>query len=87
VRPFLRLKFERFRHGLTQQALADRSGVPQVWISAFEIGRVVPTDEQLTALGQALGVHPARLLDPVRVQEDPEPDRAEPIVMSESARG
>lgn len=53
---------------LTQAALAERSGIPQSSISAYERGRHVPSVETLSALlaatGQALLVGPATTPDP-----------------------
>jgi transcriptional regulator with XRE-family HTH domain len=71
-RPYLRLKFERQRRGLSQQEIADRTRLPQVTISAIENGRTNPSPAELTALSEAFGIHPALLLSQVRVQEENE---------------
>lgn len=58
----LRSEFERRRQGLTQHALAARSGVPQTYISLLERGRLVPTETELDRLARVLDVSPSRAL-------------------------
>jgi len=43
--------------GLTQQQLAERSGLHQSVISRVEQGRLNPTFDTLSALAKAMGVH------------------------------
>lgn len=49
---------------LTQEALAERSGLSQQYISDLECGRRNPTIVSLWELAQALGVTPDRLIAP-----------------------
>ncbi|MET7477645.1 helix-turn-helix transcriptional regulator [Streptomyces sp. NPDC005648] len=50
------LKKARAEAGLTQFALATRSGVPQAKISQFENGHVSPSLTKAAALAGALGL-------------------------------
>ena len=59
---FLRIKYERQRHGLTQAALAARSGMRPHTVAFIESGRMNPTPDELNALGRALRINPARVL-------------------------
>lgn len=45
----------RARTGLTQQQLAERSGVPQAKISNYENARVLPDIPTLTTLAESVG--------------------------------
>jgi transcriptional regulator with XRE-family HTH domain len=47
----------RKANGLTQEALADRSGFSQQYLSGLEQGRRNPTIVTIYELAQALGVH------------------------------
>ncbi len=47
----------RKRHGISQVALATKSGVEQADISKIERGLSNPTQDTLARLGHALGVH------------------------------
>jgi transcriptional regulator with XRE-family HTH domain len=58
----------RTAKGLTQEALAERSGFSQQYLSGLERGRRNPTVVTLYELAQALGVDYRDLLQP----EDPE---------------
>ena len=51
----------RLQAGLTQRALAARSGVTQRQISALEAGKLNATLDTVTVLAQALGVDPREL--------------------------
>ena len=57
----------RTAKGLTQEALAERSGFSQQYLSGLERGRRNPTVVTLYELAQALGVDHLDLLRP----EDP----------------
>ncbi|HEV2859026.1 MAG TPA: helix-turn-helix transcriptional regulator [Solirubrobacterales bacterium] len=56
------LRIARQRAGLTQQGLADRLGIHQSGVSAWERGRCVPKPETVNRLSDALGVEPSELL-------------------------
>jgi transcriptional regulator with XRE-family HTH domain len=58
--------FARIRNakGLTQEALAERSGFSQQYLSGLEQGRRNPTIVTLYELAQALGVDHLDLLRP-----------------------
>ena len=58
---FARLRREK---GLTQEEVADRSGISQQYISGLEQGRRNPTVVTLHELAQALGVGHLDLLAP-----------------------
>ncbi len=49
------LRHARARAGLTQRALAERTGVPQPAIARIEVGRVRPRVDTLEALLRACG--------------------------------
>jgi len=61
---FLRLK--RVELGISQFALAVKTGVPQHRISQLERGVITPTEEEINSLSKALGVTPEELLKPAR---------------------
>ena len=52
----------RLQAGLTQRALAARSGVTQRQISALEGGKLNATLDTISVLAQALGVDPRELV-------------------------
>ena len=54
---------------LSQEALADRSGLHVTYISLLERGRNSPTLDAVAAIAAALGVRPSEL---VRAAEDAE---------------
>lgn len=56
------LRAARLRSGLSQRALADRSGVHQPTIAAIETGRRRPTEQVLHALEEALATRPSDAL-------------------------
>lgn len=58
-----RLKAARQRHGLTLDALADRSGVSRAMISRVERGESSPTAALLIRLGSGLGLSLSALLE------------------------
>jgi transcriptional regulator with XRE-family HTH domain len=58
------LKELREMRGLSQEKLAERVGVSLTFIAHIEGGRKSPSFETMELLGQALGVHPYRLLIP-----------------------
>lgn len=56
------LKQAREKAGLTQDALADKSGVPQATISKIETGKLTnPRWDDVVSLAVALKVEPVRL--------------------------
>lgn len=55
------LRAARRRKGLTQDALAEKSGVDQTHISSIEIGRRVPSEDVKERLAKALGIAPSRI--------------------------
>jgi transcriptional regulator with XRE-family HTH domain len=58
---FTRLRKQK---GLTQEQVADRSGISQQYLSGLESGRRNPTVITLHHLAQALGVTPVDLISP-----------------------
>jgi transcriptional regulator with XRE-family HTH domain len=58
----------RTAKGLTQEALAERSGFSQQYLSGLERGRRNPTIVTIYELAQALGINYLDMLQP----EDPE---------------
>lgn len=58
---FARLRHER---GLTQEQVAERSGLSQQYLSDLERGRRNPTIITLYELAQALGVSHVALVEP-----------------------
>jgi transcriptional regulator with XRE-family HTH domain len=61
----LRLRFERTNRRLSQKGLGALAGMPQHFVSFFEIGRMVPTDAELQRLSKVLGVPAEDLLKDV----------------------
>ncbi|MBB4921326.1 ATP-binding protein [Kitasatospora kifunensis] len=79
------LRQYRFSAGLTQEELAERSGVSTHAISVLESGRRRPRLSSVTRLATALGLDPAdrdRLLAAVRGEPQPQPgtESAERVV-------
>lgn len=58
----------RKERGLTQEALAEKSGLSQQYISGLENGLRNPTIVTLYELACALGVSPVDLLEPSYVR-------------------
>jgi transcriptional regulator with XRE-family HTH domain len=58
-----RLKAIRERRGLTQEQLAEKSGVSRTYLARLETGRQDPTLSTLEKLAKALGVKVGRLLE------------------------
>jgi transcriptional regulator with XRE-family HTH domain len=56
------LREARLRAGLTQQRLADLSGLQRQHISAIELHRLLLTESRARKLAWHLGVHPAALV-------------------------
>lgn len=70
------LRQYRLSAGLTQEGLAEQSGVSTHAISVLESGRRRPRLSSATRLAMALGLDPAdrdRLLAAVRGQQEPQP--------------
>lgn len=59
-----------FRGELTQQELAERSGLSQPLLSQIEKGRRLLTDRAAVALERALGLEPYTLVDLVPVRRE-----------------
>ena len=57
-----RLREVRESRFITQDELAERSGVHQVTISRIELGHVEPRFSTIKRLAQALGVEPRELV-------------------------
>jgi len=53
----------RKEKGLSQTALAERSGLSREYVNRIEAGRYDPPLSTITALAAALRVRPARLLE------------------------
>lgn len=49
------LKAERQRFGLTQQQLAEKTGLKRTYIAQAEIGGFTPTPKKAMLLAEALG--------------------------------
>lgn len=60
-RNFARLRRQK---GLTQEQVAERSGLSQQYLSGLENGRRNPTVITLHDLAEALGVNPVDLIAP-----------------------
>ncbi|WP_237183545.1 helix-turn-helix domain-containing protein [Roseovarius mucosus] len=60
-RNFARLRNQK---GLTQEQVAERSGISQQYLSGLENGRRNPTVITLHDLAEALGVKPVDLIAP-----------------------
>lgn len=58
----LRVRFERTNKRLTQTQVAVAAHIPQPALSLIELGRLIPTPEQLERLGAVFGVKPEDLL-------------------------
>jgi transcriptional regulator with XRE-family HTH domain len=69
----LRLRYERFRRGLSQAGIAAAARVPQPMVSLIERGRLVPTPAQLTRLAAVLDIPPDDLLRDVSLLTPVEP--------------
>jgi transcriptional regulator with XRE-family HTH domain len=63
-----RVKFHRILLGLSQRELARLTHIQQATISQIETGRIVPTADELAAIGRVLGCKPERLLDSITEQ-------------------
>ena len=70
-----RLRGIRLRRFLTQQALADRLGVPLFTVQRWELGRAFPRPSFLQRLCQELDVSPDELVEP---DEWPQPRERKP---------
>jgi transcriptional regulator with XRE-family HTH domain len=57
----LTLRETRMKRGMTQDQLAEKSGVDQTTISSIEIGRRTPSDDIKKRLAAALGTAPSRI--------------------------
>ena len=57
------IKKWRARRALSQQALADKSGVSREYIARIELGQHDPTLSTIEKLAKALKVKPGRLLE------------------------
>lgn len=52
------LKMMRQARGLTQEQLAEKTGIPNTYLSLMETGKVIPADEWDTRLREALAWTP-----------------------------
>lgn len=64
------LEFLRRCHSWSQGQLGQAAQIDQKLISWIELGRLVPTDDELTRLGRALEISPDKLLKPVVPADD-----------------
>lgn len=60
-----RLQFERTNKRLSQTHVARVASIPQPTLSQIELGRLVPTPEELQRLAAVFGLMPRELLKPV----------------------
>ena len=72
VMKMIQLKTIRKSKGFTQQALADALGVERATVGMWEIGRNVPTVENLCRLADLFGVSTDALLGRRPVKDDSE---------------
>lgn len=61
----------RLRRFLNQQELAEKVGVSNNTISAWEKGIKAPTLKHMRALAAALGINPEQIILPPKGQESP----------------
>lgn len=66
VEPAVVIRDARERAGLSQRALAERSGVAQPNIAAYEAGRRVPSEAMVGRLLDAAAIRPSTILDASR---------------------
>ena len=59
----MRLKTLRERRGMTQEQLAEKSGVSRTYLARLETGRQDPTLSTLEKLAKALKVKVAKLIE------------------------
>lgn len=71
----LNIKVLRQRCGLTQQQLADRLGLDQARISAYEIGRKAPPIHRLPVIADALNCTINDLFSPAPLTESDQIER------------
>jgi transcriptional regulator with XRE-family HTH domain len=64
------VEFVRRSKGLNQTQLGQLAKIGQAYISLLEMGRFIPTPDQLARIARALGAHPDTLLKPVTVQQE-----------------
>ena len=74
---FTLLQFYRLKRGLTITDLEHKSRINAAYISLFERGKKVPTEEELSMLSYVLGIRPKEVLlreaeiDPASVVPNP----------------
>jgi transcriptional regulator with XRE-family HTH domain len=71
------LRRQRLSAGLSQEALADASGLDRTYVSGVERGIRNPTVRVLQVIASALGVKPADLLAEEKSATDADGDRPE----------
>ncbi|MFX5998600.1 helix-turn-helix transcriptional regulator, partial [Acinetobacter baumannii] len=70
-----RLKFFRSKAGLSQQQLADKTGLSRKIISDYEVKLdVIPRDSNLYKIADALGVDSSNLIPKTRGDATEQPD-------------
>lgn len=78
---FAAIKRHRYRNGLSQAALAERCGVSQTTLSAWERGENMPTADNLKTLAAQLHIDPGELMArPVATDSKPSETIARPTV-------
>ena len=70
--PLTKIKLARMHRGLRQLDVSRRIGVSESYLSKIETGRIVPRDQLLVKLADALGVAATELLG----EADPSPRTA-----------
>ncbi len=60
--PLIRLHYERIKRRWTQAELGRRAGIRQSDLSAIERGRMVPSEDELLRLANALHLGPPSVL-------------------------
>ena len=58
----LRARFERLNQRLSIRAVARAARLSEPVVCLIELGRLVPTDDELTRIANALGLNPPSLL-------------------------
>jgi transcriptional regulator with XRE-family HTH domain len=77
------LKMMRQARGLTQEQLAEKSGIPNTYLSLMETGKVIPSGEWETRLRDALGWTPEADVSLAQLAgRTPEPAEVEPEMLT-----